>query len=195
MQQATAPQRWIVLLPNALSALRLALAVLFPWISLHEPWGAAAIALAGLTDFADGWIARRFSASSWIGGQLDAIADKGFVLCVLITFVWRDVLAPWQVILLLSRDIVVIAIAAYATAKRQWDAFRRMPARPMGKTTTAAIFVLMLAASLHLKNAWALTTLFALTAVCSAAAALDYYLIFRDQHRQFRKKQRELGAK
>jgi len=69
--------------PNALSVLRLGFAVAFPFVP--ESWWIALVLAAGFSDWLDGWIARRFQATSWIGGLLDGVSDKAFVLSALFT--------------------------------------------------------------------------------------------------------------
>jgi len=163
--------RWITLVPNSLSALRLMLAAAFPFVPMT--WCAAVIVVAGLSDFVDGWFARRFHATSWIGGLLDAVSDKAFTLAVLVTFTLGAHLAWWQFVLLIVRDIVVALIALYAAATRQWSAFKRMPSRWAGKVTTALMFVLMVVIAMETPGLP--LVLFALTALCSVAAGVDYF--------------------
>ncbi len=164
--------RLLAPVPNVLSFGRLVLAVVFltapprAWVWL--------ILAAGASDFIDGYLARRFQLASWVGGLLDAVADKVFVLVVLITFTMRGELAWWQAALLLSRDAVVLSIAAYAGATARWEAFRHMPSRPFGKVTTATLFLLFLVVAVW-PDLWAINlTLWGLAAIFSAMAAFDY---------------------
>ena len=165
--------------------LRLTLAALYPLAMAQRwHWPAVLILAAGLTDIVDGYIARRYGAASWIGGLLDAVADKGFALAVLVTFVVQDYLEPWQVVLLLGRDGVVVIIGTYAALKQSWIAFRRMPSRVMGKITTAAMFVLFIELViwpdvLFLKNIF-----FGVAMLCSIIAATDYFICFVRAHLQ-----------
>ena len=64
----------IGLVPNVLSGLRLVLAAGF-W-ALPPSWRLAAVIAGGLSDWLDGFIARRFGVTSVAGGLLDGIADK-----------------------------------------------------------------------------------------------------------------------
>lgn len=172
---------WVRATPNALSGLRMVLAIAFWWLPVS--WHAATIVVAGVSDFVDGWVARRFHATSWIGGILDALSDKAFTLAVLITFTADGSLMPWQFALLVSRDIVVGLIAGYAAATRQWSAFRRMASRWAGKVTTAVMFVMMVVIALDGPVA-AVWTLFGLAALCSVAAGVDYFVQFVRAYRE-----------
>ncbi|NYV27580.1 CDP-diacylglycerol--glycerol-3-phosphate 3-phosphatidyltransferase [Streptobacillus felis] len=63
-----------------------------------------------LTDFFDGYIARRDNLVTNFGKLLDPIADKVFVFSVLIVLVKYNMLSIWMVIILLAREFVVVAI-------------------------------------------------------------------------------------
>ena len=159
-------------IPNVLSALRLALAAAFAWVA--PPFRPYAVAGAGVSDWLDGFIARRFHAASWIGGVLDAVADKALVVSVLATFVREGTLAPWQAGVLLLRDASVLAAASYFVLKREWSAFTNMPSRPLGRVTTAVLFLLFLAITALPDLRWLHATLLFLAIVASGLAAFDY---------------------
>ena len=74
VQQTEVSSDRIVTVPNALSALRLAGVPLFLWLVLgpHEDgWAVAVLALAGLTDWLDGYLARRTGQITRLGQLLD----------------------------------------------------------------------------------------------------------------------------
>jgi phosphatidylglycerophosphate synthase len=173
---------WIKLVPNTLSVIRLALAATF-W-AWPPHWRVPIVIMAGLSDFVDGFIARRFHASSWAGGLLDAVADKAFVLSVLLTLMAEGTIAGGQMALLLARDVVVIVVAGYAAAMREWAAFRQMPSRPLGKLTTALIFVYYVCALVWSRPEQTLDDLlFWPAGICSALAGADYLGRFLSEHR------------
>ena len=175
--------RPLVLIPNFLSALRLGLAFWFPFApASYRP---ALLIGAALSDFVDGYLARRYHLATWIGGLLDAVADKLFALSALLTFTLGDELWWWQTVLLMSRDITVAVIALYATFLRKWYAFRHMPARPLGKITTAALFLLFLLLATTQSPAL-MWPMFILAAILSLAAALDYLAVFSHARRKDR---------
>ena len=184
--QPASTGRWIKWVPNGLSLLRLVIAVTFPMLPQSARWRGPLILVAGLSDFGDGLIARRFGAASWPGGLLDAIADKGFVLSVLITIAVEGYLQPWQVLLLLCRDIVVATIAGFASIIRQWSTFRRMPARLSGKLTTGLIFVFLLVVMIGSDHIRVTQVFFALAALFSTLAAADYAVQFLRAYRIYR---------
>lgn len=167
--------RWIGWAPNVLSALRLVLAVTFAWVP--REWWIPVIVVAGLSDFADGFIARRYHASSWAGGLLDAVADKLFVLMVLIVMAKTGAIEAWEAALLMSRDISVAFIALYAAATSRWHAFRKMPSRLFGKLTTASMLVLFVLLAIEPDKFWTVAML-VITAALSVIAAVDYFMQF-----------------
>lgn len=174
MEAATAPA-WIRRVPNLLSASRFVLALAFPFAP--PGWRLAAIAVAAVTDGCDGFVARRYDAQSTVGGLLDALADKAFVLAVLLTLAADGTVMWWEVVLVLTRDVVVALVSAYVAGCREWAAFKGMPARLLGKAATALLFLWFVALLLP-AAAPARTLLFILAATSSALAALDYLLRF-----------------
>jgi cardiolipin synthase len=98
------------------------------------------IALAvGLTDFLDGYLARKYKKTTALGGLLDTVADKFFFLVVLITFISTGTLSIWAALLIYSRDIIVLSIIALS--KERKTHFR---AAYFGKLITALQYILVL---------------------------------------------------
>ena len=86
-------QKKILTIPNLLSLFRLLLVPLFCWTYLglkNMWWTVGLLALSGLTDMADGWVARRFDMISDFGKLFDPVADKitqaAMLLCLLVTY-------------------------------------------------------------------------------------------------------------
>ena len=104
-------------IPNTLTALRIVLVpVLVIIFYLPITWSpmacAAVFAVAAITDWADGFLARRLSQVSTFGAFLDPVADKLMVAVALVLLLHRDP-ALWLVIpaaIIISREIVVSAL-------------------------------------------------------------------------------------
>ncbi|MGI8722111.1 MAG: CDP-alcohol phosphatidyltransferase family protein [Geodermatophilaceae bacterium] len=97
-------------LPNGLSFLRLAGVPLFVYLLLGpeaDGWAIAILMVAGVTDWADGKLARMLNQSSRLGALLDPAADRLYILATLIAFVIRDVVPIWVVAIILGRDVLV----------------------------------------------------------------------------------------
>lgn len=162
------------LIPNALTLLRIAAAVYFPFAPAAGLWRAALVLFAAGSDFLDGWLARRLGATSWVGAVLDGVADKALTLCVLLTYSLEGSLAWWHLGLVMLRDIAVLAIAAYLAWCRAWGEFTRVAARQPGKVTTVFVYALMVALLLAPKYAFVAVWP---AAIMSLLAAIDYVIV------------------
>src|SRR5689334_16935558 len=83
----------ILTVPNLLSFVRLLLVPVFLWLVLGpERDGLALLVLmiSGVTDYLDGKLARKFNQSSKIGAILDPVADRVYILAVVIGLGFRD---------------------------------------------------------------------------------------------------------
>ena len=114
-QSTEAPGDQVWTIPNALSVLRLLGVPLFIWLVLrpvfHGPhmdgWAILVLALAGMTDYLDGKIARAFHQTSRIGTLLDPAADRLYILATLVGLAWRDIIPIWLVVILVGRDLLM----------------------------------------------------------------------------------------
>lgn len=160
-------------MPNALCVVRLASAAALPLAP--EGWRLGLILFAGLSDFADGLIARRYGVASFLGAVLDVVSDKLFTLSAIATFWAAGVLEWWQAALLLSRDLTIMVVGAGVVIRRGWSGLRRMRPNLLGKTATLVLYTLFAAlAAWPEAAAWA----FAPAAVLSVAASLAYLRVF-----------------
>jgi len=164
----------ISIIPNILSCFRLILAFVFPFSPEH--YWLWLIICGGGSDFLDGWVARRWSVSSWKGRVLDAIADKLFVLSVLAVFVWSHKIAAWMVPAVIARDLMMVVIAGYTHYRKAWDSFKRIKSRWSGKIATAGQFLLFVTVALQPDRIWPVLVF---SVFLSISAALDYGLQFR----------------
>lgn len=123
-------------IPNALTVSRLvAIPVLmglilsrFPY---HDQIAALVFIVFSLTDTLDGELARRSHTVSDFGKFLDPLADKLFVLSVLIVLVQEALVAAWVVLLIFSRELIITILRSVAASQG-----RVIAAAPLGKTKT-----------------------------------------------------------
>jgi cardiolipin synthase (CMP-forming) len=97
--------------PNAVTLVRLLLMPVCAYLLAtgRYGWGLVLTAVVGSTDWVDGWLARRFGQVSRVGQLLDPLADRLLIASVAIALVVRGVV-PWQAALLLvARDLVLLA--------------------------------------------------------------------------------------
>lgn len=100
----------VLTVPNALSVARLLGVPLFLWLLLGPEWDVAAIvvlALAGISDYLDGKLARWLDQASRLGALLDPLADRLYIVSTLVAFVLRDVIPLWVAALIVGRDLVL----------------------------------------------------------------------------------------
>lgn len=106
---------WLRNLPNKLTFFRILvipfLCVLYPWNMTVLNYACAAIfAVAALTDFFDGYLARKMNSVSKIGEILDPISDKLLVGAALVILVGYGPLSAWIAVLVMSRETAVSGI-------------------------------------------------------------------------------------
>jgi cardiolipin synthase (CMP-forming) len=100
----------LLTIPNVLSIIRLALVPVFLWLLLGphaDGWALLILVYAGISDWADGKIARLFNQTSRLGALLDPAADRLYTLATVVAFVIRDIVPWWIAALLILRDVVV----------------------------------------------------------------------------------------
>ncbi len=144
------PSDRIVTIPNLLSLVRLALIPLFVGFLLTKQDPAALVTLlaASVTDFLDGWIARRFNQISRLGQILDPIVDRLCIVAAAVGLAFREILPWWLVLVVLARDVALLVVAGVLAA----NDVPIVPVSRTGKWATAlllaALPVLVLAATL-----------------------------------------------
>jgi CDP-diacylglycerol--glycerol-3-phosphate 3-phosphatidyltransferase len=143
---------------NRLTLSRLALTLLFV-AALNSAWEygrTAALILfliAGLTDFVDGEIARRYGAITNFGKLMDPLVDKIMMAAAFISLVPLKVMPAWVAITVVARDFLITGLRMMASAKG-----RVLPAERLGKQKTSwqiitVIFFLALLAAHELRYA------------------------------------------
>lgn len=97
-------------LPNLLTILRILLVPLAVWLIINDQFTSAfgVFVIAGVTDAVDGFIAKRFDSVTELGAYLDPIADKLLLVSIYVALGIQDFLPNWLVILVVSRDVMII---------------------------------------------------------------------------------------
>lgn len=130
--------------PNRLSILRIlcipVLVLLLSMTGESYRWAAVAVfALASLTDFLDGYLARKNNWITVFGKFIDPVADKLLVLSTLIMLSSLSLIPAWMVILILARELSVDGLRLVAISKGKVIA-----AGPLGKIKTTSQMILIL---------------------------------------------------
>ena len=126
---------------------RILLAVVFIFF-IHQPSIAAAVlaavifGAAALTDYYDGFVARKYNLENDLGKFMDPIADKILVLSAFIVFVQMHLVKDWMLVLILTRELLITGLRIFALTKKKVIA-----AEKAGKHKTvsqmAAIFIIL----------------------------------------------------
>jgi CDP-diacylglycerol--glycerol-3-phosphate 3-phosphatidyltransferase len=132
-----APSDRVMTVPNLLSLLRLAGVPLFLYLVLgphRDGWAFVILLVSGLTDYADGRLARAWNQVSRIGATLDPLADRLYIASTLIALAIRDVIPWWLTGALFARDLLLLgAVAPILKAKFGKIA---LPVHFLGKAAT-----------------------------------------------------------
>ena len=138
-------------LPNSLTVARIFLVPLLVVVLLtkfegrmifgvrKELIGAAIFGLASLTDWLDGYLARRRQQITWVGEVLDPIADKLLISATLVSLVQIDLAPAWMVAVIIGREFMVTALRSLAFSRGLV-----IPASPLGKAKMATQVVTVL---------------------------------------------------
>ena len=103
-------------LPNLISIARLFAVPLAVWLILRERLDLAfyLFCLAGLSDAIDGYLARVLKAQTTLGRYLDPLADKVLLVSIFVTLGYAARIDYWIVILVVSRDVMIVGGFAIA---------------------------------------------------------------------------------
>jgi cardiolipin synthase len=122
-------------LPNILSLLRLTGVPVMVWLILvpeSDLLAVLVLAAAGFTDWLDGHLARAWHQTSRVGQMLDPIADRLYIMAVVLCLAIRELVPWWLVVALVARD-VMIALLVPALRTR---GFSSLPVHFLGKAAT-----------------------------------------------------------
>lgn len=125
-------------IPNALSLLRVALVLpmvlIWAWgaESWHYPVLFGCFILAAISDFLDGYLARKFQLQSAFGAMIDQISDKLVVVTVLLLLVADNAIAPYAPLIIILREVYVSGLREYMGMQQV-----PMPVSKLGKWKTA----------------------------------------------------------
>jgi CDP-diacylglycerol---glycerol-3-phosphate 3-phosphatidyltransferase len=141
-------------LPNILTLLRIASIPVIASILLSPSrsagfWAAAIFAVASITDWLDGYLARRMGIVTVFGKFLDPIADKLIVMSVLIMILPYGRAPAWMVLIILGREIIITGLRGLASTEGVV-----IPASNLGKFKTIFQIVAILGLLLHYDYHW-----------------------------------------
>jgi cardiolipin synthase (CMP-forming) len=145
-------------IPNLLSFLRITLVPVFLWLLLEELFLAAIVvlAVAGLTDFLDGYLARKLNQTTKLGKMLDPVADRLYIFATLLALSATGYVPWWLAGLVILRDVLMlISLPILASV-----GYRSLPVHYLGKASTFALlysFPLLLMGKIFTEAAFIIT--------------------------------------
>jgi CDP-diacylglycerol--glycerol-3-phosphate 3-phosphatidyltransferase len=168
-------------LPNALTLLRIFLVpvlvvVLFTRARHGLFLGAAIFGVGVLTDYLDGYFARRRNQVTRLGILLDPLADKLLTAAAFLSLVELDAVPAWMVMIILGREFVVTGLRNVAAGRGVL-----IPASPLGKgkmvAQVVAIFLLLFGIEFPALRLPALVVLW-IVVVLAGVSGIDYFRRF-----------------
>lgn len=160
--------RWLNI-PNTLCAVRLVLTPFIVWRILSIDFNSALwlLAIAGITDALDGFLARKFNWTTRVGLILDPIADKILLASTYLALGAADALPWWLIMLVFGRDLLLLAGTGLVMLLTERRSF---PPSIWGKVST--IFQILTA--IWALIAWVPDLLLGLTALVTAWSGVHY---------------------
>lgn len=137
----SAPSAAIWTLPNVISFVRILLIGVFGalFFAAEDGWAILVLAGAGLSDFLDGFLARRWNQVTRLGRLLDPAADRLLTIVVVLGLAIRDIIPWWLVFVLLLRDLVVASALIYGKARKT----RSPQVSFVGKSATFCLYIFL----------------------------------------------------
>ncbi len=128
----------VLTLPNALSFLRLLLVPVFLIVLSQgaDGWALIILSVSSFTDWLDGFLARRWQQITRLGQLLDPAADRLYIFAALIGLAWRDLVPWWIVLLVVGRDVFLLALGIVLAN----FGFGPLPVHQLGKVATFCLF-------------------------------------------------------
>ena len=164
---------------NKLTIIRIALipvflAVLYIGFPGSHLVAMAVFIIAGLTDFADGYIARNRGQETDFGRFMDPLADKVLVVAAMLWFVGNDVMPAWVALIVIIREFMVTALRLIAVSNG-----RVIAAAVSGKVKTAVTMVCLTAMFLPLRQ-WMIIVCLTAIIITTVVSGAEYFIKNKD---------------
>jgi|GEM_PF-33606 len=164
--------------PNILSLFRIPLAVFLVFLTARPLWFIIIYSVCGLTDFLDGYLARRYQLETSIGAKLDTIADTVLILAIVVSIFivpWVRPAITWQIIMLIG-IIVFIKVTNVVFIKlkfKEWNSVHTIFNKCIGLPFFLAVPICM---GFQRVPLWVLPTVCALMIV---AFLEEFFIVLR----------------
>ena len=100
--------------PNLITLVRFLLIPVFVGLVVagHPGWALVSLVVLGVSDWADGFIARRFNQTSKLGKALDPVADRLAIIAIVLSLVLTGLLPWWVVVVVVLVDLVLVVLSS-----------------------------------------------------------------------------------
>ena len=164
-------------LPNLITMGRILLIPLFIivfWspVSYNIQWSMLVLAVAGISDILDGYLARKLGMITDLGKVLDPLADKLMVITALVALFLTNMMPLWLVILIIIKEIMLVLGSFFIVVRHRSDI---VSANIYGKSATLAVYLAIFAQSFNLPLRHVLTYIAGLAAII---AFVNYLMLF-----------------
>lgn len=171
------PSQWVNV-PNALTTLRLVLVPVFAWLLMYEDGdnstyrylAAIVFIIASVTDFFDGYLARKQGLETAFGKIADPLADKALTGVALVGLSLLGELPWWATIIILGREIAVTVLRFWVIRHGVIPASRGGKAKTVSQMLLIVLYILPLADGLL----WLRTVVLWLAVALTVITGLDY---------------------
>lgn len=166
-------------IPNILTIIRILLvptylAIFFSDLKQRVVISVGIFILAGITDFLDGYIARKYNLITKLGKVLDPLADKLMMFAVLISLVSIKLIPKWVMIILVGKEILMILGGSILYI---FKGNQVLPSNVFGKIATVFFYVATMVTIFKPKTILS-KNLFIITIILNIVAFINYFLIF-----------------
>lgn len=173
-------------LPNTISVFRILLVFPIIYLLLNHQYQQTLLlfVVAGVSDGVDGFLAKHYDWQTWLGGVLDPLADKFLLVSCFIALAWMGLLPWWLVVLVMLRDIVIIAGATY-----YYFRVDRIDAQPtfLSKFNTVSqigLVVVVIFAEIVSLPSWLVTAMIIFVALTTISSGIDYVVAWSRKAKQ-----------
>lgn len=146
--------RQLMNIPNILTMARIAAVPVVLVLLMFESransfWAAIVFSVAAITDWLDGYLARKWEVVTVLGKFLDPLADKLIVMVALVMLIPLDRVPAWAVFIILAREMLVTGLRSIASSEGIVIA-----ASPLGKYKTIFQMIAIIGLLLHYRYYW-----------------------------------------
>jgi cardiolipin synthase (CMP-forming) len=137
-QDDTVVSHRVLTIPNVISIIRLAGVPLFLWLILvpeADGWALAVLFVSGVSDYADGYLARKLHQTSKVGEILDPVADRLYILSTVAGMAARGIIPWWVAVILPARDAFLWCLVPFLRTR----GYSSLPVHFLGKAATASL--------------------------------------------------------